>query len=78
MNKILIWFTQKYLDGVYWANPLCKFKFYRYVRGGEWVYIDWHWLRMSKAGKLKDIQGRVYTISIPPSCIREYYRVKRT
>jgi len=76
MQKFLRWFNKKYLNGKHLENPLCSFKAYRYLRGGEWVYIDWHWLRIDKAGYLKDVQGQVYTLSIPPSCIRENYKVK--
>lgn len=73
--KILMWFTKKYLNGKHWENPLCSLEAYRYLRGGEWVYIDWHWLRKDKTGYLKDVRGRIYTHSIPPSCIKEYHRM---
>jgi hypothetical protein len=77
MKKFLIWFTKKFLNEKYWKNPLCSFKLYRYLRGGEWVLIDWHWLKTDKTGRLRDVQGRIYTYTIPPSCIREYNRMSK-
>ena len=73
MSKLLIWFTKKYLNGRYWKNPLCSLKFYRQIRGGEWIFIDHYWLRINKKGYLNDVQGRIYTYSIPQSCIRKKY-----
>lgn len=75
--NIIMWLNKKFNKGRSVNNPLCAFKAYRYLRGGQWVHIDWHWLRIDKTGILRDVQGQNYTYSIPPSCIREYHRMKR-
>jgi len=46
--------------GTYLENKLAKYSWYRRLVGGEWAYVDGHWLEFHTDGYVIDACGRNY------------------